>query len=89
VEEMTTKWIRDYTTGESICGVCGEQRNGREECCPTSPYVSFDDFCKEFFNGQAEITWADRSIAREFFDDYRFGNFANVFDYLSSCISGG
>ena len=78
------RWIRDYATGVTICAVCGKAKGNRETCCPTSPYVSYDDFVEQYFGKDADVP---RAIAREFWDDYLTGNHRSIAAYKKATSS--
>ena len=78
-----SRWTRDYSTGETICAVCGAPKGGRVSCCRTAPHVSFDSFCAKYFPGAVIGVDVPCSTAREFWDDYLTSDSRSLASYIA------
>ena len=77
------RYTTDKWTGELICAVCAKPVEMGEECCPTSPYISREEFKERYFNGDI----VPMSIVREFHEDYLYSSYSNLEEYIEATQS--
>lgn len=78
------RYTRDKWTGELICAVCTDPVEMGDECCPTSPYISREDFKQQYFKGDEDVPMG---IVKEFHEDYLHSNYNNLEEYIEATTS--
>lgn len=74
------RYATDKWTGELICAVCAHSVKMGEECCPTSPYISREEFEKRYFDSDD----VNMGIVKEFHEDYLYSSYSNLEEYIEA-----
>ena len=72
-------WTREYGTGITICGICGEPKGNKSRCCFTAPRIPFETFKRRYFSKDDKVS---DPIAKSFWDDYLTSDCKSLNEYI-------
>lgn len=75
------RYTTDKWTGELVCAVCARLVEMGEVCCPTSPYISREEFKERYF-GKEAIVYV--GIVKDFHEDYLHSNYSSLEEYIEA-----
>ena len=78
------RYTTDKWTGELICAVCGHPVELGDECCPTSPYISREEFKGQYFKGDSDVPMG---IVKDFHEDYLYSSYSSLEEYIADTVT--